>query len=1023
MKHSLCTSISGLSAGLSAIVSLLGFFSSTLCAQVSFFNPPTYSGDGNVFAADFNGDGKLDLLTGDGYLTLGNGDGTFKPATTVSGAPLAVADFNGDGKPDVLEQGTGTLLVLLGNGDGTFQAPVSTPSGASLAAVAAADLNGDGKIDVVGVFNNSLIVYIGHGDGTFAPGVSYNMNVVSLGQTVLSLGDLNGDNKTDIVVSTAGDVAAGQEIAFLGNGDGTFQTAKSSMGVPYPSSAVVGDFNGDGKGDLLVSGGALCSGTCTTPATTYILLGNGNGSFFSPSSAFPGNGPVAARDLNGDGKLDVVSAGDQSIAQIHLGNGDGTFAAPTSYVLHAPFLATPSGTLANGIVIADLNHDGKVDIAVSNVVLLGEGSGTFSGIPFGLIPDVGGTQIGPVVVGAFDKTSAPGAAILQTQFGSGVSTSNLYILSNSGKGVLSLAHTYNLPQLGSGIATADFNGDGNLDLIILVFGGTSWGYSVALGNGDGSFQPSIFYSQGSSNPSVQTGSVIVADFNGDKKLDFAVPLADQTLAVLLGNGDGTFAPPVSVFDAGATRLSVGDFNGDGKPDIAASGNNNSIVGTALIFGNGDGTFQPAVFPPNLSTFEAQFTADVNDDGKVDLLSANQVALGNGDGTFTLLPVANFYQSTLQVADFNGDGKTDLLINSYTASGHASNTAIVLGNGDGTFGPQINVSPGGVPNGSTGALPTTSVVADMNNDGLPDIVFPLQTTFSGVAVMLNNTLPTFSLSAGALSPSPIAAGASAVAPVQISPNAGFTGSVTLSCVGLPSGATCQFDPTSVPGGSGASSLTILTTSSVVAGTYPVQVKGTAGPLASTGIVSLVVQALAAADFAIAPSQTSQTVTPGQSTSFTLALTPGRAFSGTVSLSCAVTPVVTHAPTCALSSSSVQLNGAAQSVTVMVGTTAPATAITAPHVDFRMPTMPFIGRMWSITYIGLIWLALRYRRSPALIGSLLLILSVAVVAGCGDSVATTPPPASTPGTPSGTFTVTVTATSSAIQHTTQMTVMVP
>jgi hypothetical protein len=98
-------------------------------------------------------------------MNLGHGDGTFTTGTPVSlpnGVSfLAVADFNGDGKPDVLEQGTGTLLVLLGNGDGTFQtAPISTPSGANLIFVAAGDLNGDGKADVVGVFNGALIVYI-----------------------------------------------------------------------------------------------------------------------------------------------------------------------------------------------------------------------------------------------------------------------------------------------------------------------------------------------------------------------------------------------------------------------------------------------------------------------------------------------------------------------------------------------------------------------------------------------------------------------------------------------------------------------------------------------------------------------------------------------------------------------------------------------------------------------------------------------------------------------------------------------
>jgi hypothetical protein len=108
-----------------------------------------------VFVADFNGDGKPDILTGDGSLNLGNGDGTFTLGTPVVGGALAVADFNGDGKADVLQQGTWTLLVLLGNGNGTFQPPISTNSGASLTSVVAGDLTGNGKADVLALRTGS----------------------------------------------------------------------------------------------------------------------------------------------------------------------------------------------------------------------------------------------------------------------------------------------------------------------------------------------------------------------------------------------------------------------------------------------------------------------------------------------------------------------------------------------------------------------------------------------------------------------------------------------------------------------------------------------------------------------------------------------------------------------------------------------------------------------------------------------------------------------------------------------------
>src|SRR5215469_11144218 len=255
-------------------------------AQVTFYQPPTYSGSGAVFVADFNGDGKPDIL--DGTLNIGNGDGTFKPGTSLPSTSLpvlAVADFNGDGKPDLLEQGTGTLLVLLGNGDGTFQPPISTASGAVLSLLTATDLNGDGKADVVGLFNSSMMVYISNGDGTFKSPASYNVAVSNFNPISISLGDFNSDGKTDVAVSTAtpGNVA-GSEVVFLGNGDGTFDmTPKSSGGLYYPEFTVVGDFNGDGKLDLALSGCNLqnCASSHSEMAV-FVLLGNGDGTFGSP---------------------------------------------------------------------------------------------------------------------------------------------------------------------------------------------------------------------------------------------------------------------------------------------------------------------------------------------------------------------------------------------------------------------------------------------------------------------------------------------------------------------------------------------------------------------------------------------------------------------------------------------------------------------------------------------------------------------------------------------------------------------
>ncbi len=705
---------------------------------LEFRTPPTFPiGDSpqELKAVDVNQDGLVDLVSanadGDSVgVLLGRGDGTFGAmrqfGVGLRPVSLVVADFNGDGRLDVITANgngwnqPGTLSVLLGNGDGTFVLNGNVTVERGPRSIVAADFNGDGQLDVAvaisgGWFEtNRVNVLFGRGDGTFDPPAGYTVGRVPW---CIAVGDFNGDGKPDLVTANNGGATPDNTVSVLLNvGDGTFGPATSFAAGPGPVWVSVADFNRDGKLDL-----AVADNYGTGPMLS-LLLGRGDGTFNAATnfSVPAGVLQLAVGDFNRDSKPDIAAVGgnyDSGSVTVFVGNGAGGFAATNNYSIGVGLLAICAG---------DFNGDGNPDLGVTgsydNSVLLmpGNGNGTFQNTTdtYGV-----GGEIAGVITGDFNQDGQLDIATVSR------ASSTVSVVLQQTNGVFLPATSYSVGSEPQAVKAGDFNNDGRLDLVTANWDGTLTllrGRTTAPGVFTNNWAP---LTVGSNHTDVAVG-----DFNGDNKLDLVTPnYYGASLSVMLGNGDGTFRSGVTIpVNSGPACVVVEDFNRDGKADIAVGYDGGYVI--TLLLGAGDGTFNTRT---NLATWEIPArlaTGDFNFDGLPDLVAAHydwrdvSVMINRGGGQFDP-PVRHEVANeplTVAVGDFNGDNRPDVVAANYAS------VSVLLGLGDGTFLTATNYFTGG----------RYAAVGDFNGDGMPDIALDLG---SKVGLFWNDTVPRMEIS--------------------------------------------------------------------------------------------------------------------------------------------------------------------------------------------------------------------------------------------------------------------------------------
>jgi hypothetical protein len=578
-----------------------------------------------------------------------------------------------------------------------FAPPVSYPLPQPVTCVALGDLDLDGHLDAaVGTsYGHSVEIFLNRGDGSF----THASSVDAPPHAGLVIADLDGDGTPDLAVAGLD----GTITVFHGIGGGGFAFAFSVSVGTQAAAIASADFNGDGLPDLAVVAGPAAGDTSS--GYRAVVLINRGGSFADPAR-YQVDGSaraIAAGDLDGDHRPDLVTGNASGSASVLLNHGDGTFGADSTY--YAP-------GIISSVAIGDLNGDGHPDLAVADEagsmnVLLNDGHGSFTFA--GNTPLYGRAEA--VALADFDGDGHADVAVSRDDLG------QVIALAGRGDGTFLFPALYFATGAGAhGIASGDVDGDGHPDLVTAdadASGGGRGSMSVLLSGAPRTCKRVDLVS------GVGASGLVASDFNADGALDLATTNEDGTLTVFLNDGLGGFRAGTH-YPLGGTlsqNLAAADLDGDSRPDLVAS---NYVESTVTIYYNkGDGTFfggRNLAVGPHPRWVEV---ADVDGDGRPDLVTADytdaitnglvSVLINQGKGNFAA-PVnypVGVGPYMVRAANMNKDEMPDLVVNNYDGQ----TVSVLINRGDGTFLPEVRYAAG---------WNLSSAIADLDHNGTNDV---------------------------------------------------------------------------------------------------------------------------------------------------------------------------------------------------------------------------------------------------------------------------------------------------------------